>query len=217
MIKAVIFDMDGLLIDSEPLWSRADKGAYKTINVQITDEDMLEVMGKTQPESAAHFFDKYQITGHSIEEIEALVLSNMIAMIKNEGKLLPGVHHAFEVCQQANLPMAIASSSSQEIIDAVVDTLGIREFFDHIHSAQYEEFGKPHPAVFISAAGLLGVKPEECLVFEDSPAGVLAAKAARMKCVAVPELHAANHSFVKTADVFLDSLEDFTPEILRSL
>lgn len=209
--------MDGLLIDSEPLWSRAYQDAFKTINVEINNEDMLEVKGRRQTEVIKHFCDKYSVEGHLSQEMESLVVNDMLAMIKLEGKLLPGVHHTFEICQKAGLPMAIASSSKEIVIDTVVDGLGIRDFFDHIYSAEHEAYGKPNPAAFITTADLLGVPVQNCLVFEDSPAGVLAAKAARMKCVAVPEAGAKDHPFIQTADVVIDSLEEFNNQLLKDL
>jgi mannitol-1-/sugar-/sorbitol-6-/2-deoxyglucose-6-phosphatase len=217
MIKAVIFDMDGLLIDSEPLWARAFTAAFKTIDVTITYDDMLAVRGKRNPESVAYLYHKHKIKDRSPAAIEALIQTDMIAMIKQEGKLLPGVHHAFEVCQQAGLPMAIASSSSEAIIDTVMDTLKIRNFFAHIYSGQHEKIGKPHPQVFITTAALLDVRPEDCLVFEDAPAGVLAAKAAKMQCIAVPEAAHKNDRFIQIADLVLDSLEAFKTSMLARL
>lgn len=217
MVKAVIFDMDGLLIDSEPFWSRAYKDAFRKLDIAITDSDMLGIRGMRPPEAIQHFYHKYGWEGRSQKDVEALINDDMLAMIKNEGKLLPGARQALEVCQKASLPMAIASSSNQELIDAVVDKLGIREFFKYIYSAENEQFGKPHPGVFITTAGLLGVAPRDCLVFEDAPAGVLAAKAAKMRCIAVPEAAIKHHPFIRTADVILGSLEEFDAEVLRQL
>ena len=217
MIKAVIFDMDGLLIDSEPFWSRAFKDAFKTLGVKITYQDMLEIRGFRPSESVKHLYLKYRAKGALEKDIEALLFADMIAMIKSEAKLLPGVHHAFEVCKQALLPMAIASSAPDKIIGTAVDSLDIRKFFDHIHSAEYEPYGKPHPGIFITTAGLLGVAPNECLVFEDAPAGVLAAKAAKMKCIAVPEAGLENNPFIKTADIVIGSLEEFDETMLAGL
>ncbi len=217
MIKAVIFDMDGLLIDSEPLWSRAFKQAFGTIGITITDQDMFDIRGFRQIESVRYLYSKYHAKGASQKDIVSLIHADMMAMIKSDGKLLPGVRQALGVCQKAALPMAIASSSPTMIIDAVVDGLDIRGFFDQVHSGELEPYGKPHPGIFISTAELLGVAPDQCLVFEDAPSGVLAAKAARMKCVAVTDPELEEHPFIKTADAILDSLEDFDEAVLAGL
>ena len=217
MIRAAIFDMDGLLIDSEPFWSRASKDAFKTLDIEITDQDMLDVKGTRTPETVEHFRDKYGVPDDKQKVIETLIYDDVTAMIKAEGKLLSGALEALKSCQKAGLPLALASSSTHEIINAVMAKLGIRQLFDHVHSGANEQFSKPHPATFITSAKLLGVPPQQCLVFEDSPAGVLAAKAARMKCVAVPEPEVRDNPFIKTADVILDSLEDFDAAMLQSV
>ena len=214
MIQAVIFDMDGLLIDSEPLWRRAQKAAYKTVGFEIKDEQMQETMGRRIEEVVEYWYHKHPWEGASLKDVEALIVDNLIAGVKSEGQMKPGVHHALEVCKQAKLPLAIASSSSNEIIEAVLDTLKIHDFFDYIYSADHEPFGKPHPGVFITTAGMLGVVPQDIVVFEDAPSGVLAAKAAKMHCIAVPEPEVKNHAFIQTADIVIDSLEEFDHAML---
>jgi len=106
--------------------------------------------------------------------------------------------------------MSIASSSHMDLIDAVVDTLKIRQDMQVLQSAEYEPYGKPHPGVYLSAAKALGYIPKNCLVFEDSPNGVLAAKAAQMMCIAVPSKDVKNDKRFVIADKVISSLEDFS-------
>lgn len=217
MIKAAIFDMDGLLIDSEPLWSKAFKKSFKTVGVTITNQDMIDIMGFRQSESVEHFYSKYKVRDYPADKMVELIWQEMSELIKHEAKLKPGVHKTLQICKKAGLPVAIASSSAMPIIKAVVETLEIKEHFDHIYSAQFEPYGKPHPGVFIKVAEHFKVRRTDCLVFEDAPSGVLAAKAAKMKCVAVPEPEVKNNPFIRTADIILDSLEEFEPGMLERL
>jgi sugar-phosphatase len=217
MIRAVIFDMDGLLIDSEPLWRRAQQIAYKTVGIELDSKEIRWGMGRPQGEVVAHWYHKYPWKGLSQADMEAFVVDNLITLVKQEAQLKPGVHRAIKICQQLKLPLAIASSSRTEIIDTVVDKLKIRSYFKYIYSGENEPFGKPHPGIFITTANLLDVSPQNVVVFEDAPAGVLAAKAAKMHCIAVPELETKDHPFIQTADIIIDSLDEFEASMLDHL
>jgi sugar-phosphatase len=217
MIKAVIFDMDGLLVDSEPLWKRTVAKAYKRIGIDITSVHHREMAGRTTLENAEYFYSRHPWQGPTPQELADSIINDMLVLMKSESRLMPGVHHALQACKKASLPVAIASSSPMLLIDAVVDALKLREHFSHIYSAQFEPHGKPHPGVFLKVAGHFGVAPRDCLVFEDSPAGVLAAKAAGMKCVAVPHPADKDNPFIRTADIIIDSLEEFNAKTLRDL
>jgi sugar-phosphatase len=217
MINAVIFDMDGLLIDSEPFWRRAQAIAFETVGVALTEDDMKQTMGRRIDEVVAHWYHERPWSGASQQDIEALIVDKVIELVMAEGEPRPGVHEILALFEKRSLPMAIASSSSTEIINAVVDAFGIRNYFKHIYSAEHETHGKPHPGVYITTASLLGVPPHRCLALEDSPSGVLAAKAAKMKCVAVPEPENRNHSYIQIADAVIDSLNNFDEKLLNSL
>lgn len=216
MIKVVIFDMDGLLIDSEPLWQRTTRKVFKQLGFELTDEHHSQMSGRLLRENLEHFYAIQPWQGMSLQEAENVIIDEMVKLVKTEGMLKPGVHQALQVCKKASLPVAIASSSPMKLIEAVVGSLELHEHFDHIYSAQFEPYGKPHPGVFIKVAEHFKARPADCLVFEDSPSGVLAAKAARMKCIAVPEAGSKNHPFIKTADVIIGSLEEFDGPMLMN-
>lgn len=217
MIKAAIFDMDGLLIDSEPFWEIVNKDVYGRLGIKLTEEDRSWMIGRRSNENAEFLYKKYGWEGPTAAEVTEEIIALMIKNVKSDGVLLPGVHHVLQLSKEEGLHIAIASSSPQVLIDAVVDALEIREHFHHIYSAQFEEFGKPHPGVFIKVAKHFKVDVEECVVFEDSPSGVLAAKSAKMQCVAVPMPQYKDHKFIQAADLILDSLEDFSREKLKQL
>jgi HAD superfamily hydrolase (TIGR01509 family) len=217
MVKAFIFDMDGLLIDSEPFWQAGQVKAFKTVGIKLTQADLGKHMGRRISENIENMYIEKPWKGASQKDIEALIVDEVISSVKREGGLRAGVKKTLDLCKKQKLPMALASSSSNEIINTVMDTLGIKRYFDLIYSADNETHGKPHPGVFITTAELLNVAPQNCLVFEDAPSGVLAAKAAKMKCIAVPEPRLRDDPFVRTADVVLGSLEEFDEAMLASL
>jgi sugar-phosphatase len=131
-----------------------------------------------------------------------------MALVVEKGSRLPGVPQAIELCRAHGLRLALASSSQYRLIEVVLDHIGLSSTFEMVYSAEDEPYGKPHPGVFLTTADRLGVGPRRCLVWEDAPAGVLAAKAARMACVAVPEPAERGHSTFAIADAVLGSLEE---------
>jgi HAD superfamily hydrolase (TIGR01509 family) len=217
MIKAAIFDMDGLLIDSEPIWDKAREAVFKELGVKLVPTDIQHSRGQGVPNAVEYWYHQHPWKGKSKQEVVDAIMDGFLQLIKEEGELKPGVKQTIEICQKADLKMAIASSSPMHIIDAVVDKLKIRHYFDEIYSGQDEDHSKPHPGVFITVAKKLDVPPLQCVVFEDAPSGVLAAKSARMHCIAVPEADVKDHKFIQAADRVLDSLEEFSQTMLESL
>lgn len=217
MLEAIIFDMDGLLIDSEPIWREAEKEIFAEVGITLTDEMCFTTVGLRIDEVVNHWHAKFPWENPSQEMIKEKVIDQVIELILQKGEILPGVIQTIEYFHSKNYPLAIASASSMRIIDAVTEKLKIKKYFTIIHSAEFEEYGKPHPAVFISTAKKLNVLPQNCLVFEDSLNGVIAAKAARMKVIAVPEpIHFENLKFA-VADWKLRTLLEFEPKILSRL
>lgn len=206
--QLVIFDMDGLLIDSEPYWKIAEKTVFGELGLNLTDALLREVMGFRLNEVVAHWYAYQPWPNPDFEQTERAILDVVKTLIKQHAHAMPGVYEILEYCQQKGYKIALASSSAMELIDVVVDKLSIRHFFDLVWSAQYEAYGKPHPAIFLSVAQKLNVEPNHCVVIEDALNGVIAAKAARMYCIAVPEEVSLNNPRYSLADVITASLTD---------
>ena len=202
--------MDGLLIDSEPYWKMAEKQVFGQYGLQLTDEILRQVMGFRLSEAVLHWYNYQPWENPDLEKTENEVLDCVKQLIMNNASAMPGVNEVLEHCKQQGWKIALASSSSMSLIQLVVDKLNIRNYFEVICSAEVEPYGKPHPGIFLTTAQKLGVEPTQCLVFEDSVNGVIAAKAARMQCVAVPEEISMNDIRFAIADLKIGSLKDFT-------
>jgi len=184
---AVIFDMDGLLIDSEPLWWIAEIEVLRAVGVPLTEEMCWETMGTRVDEMVTHWFERYPWDGPSVPETAEAVLQAVRRLILAEGMAMPGAVELVKRLKGEGRVLAVASSSPGSLIDAVLEKLGLVGAFNSLYTAADEEKGKPDPAVYLSAARGLGVDPGRCLVFEDSTAGIVAGKAAGMVVVAVSE------------------------------
>jgi mannitol-1-/sugar-/sorbitol-6-/2-deoxyglucose-6-phosphatase len=216
-IKAVIFDMDGLLIDTEPIWRRSEIEVFGSVGLHLTEEQCLETMGVRIAEVVDIWYSRHPWSGPSREEITRRIEERVVEHVVAEGEPKPGVHHAMETAREAGLAVAIASSSSRDMIRAVIIKLGLERYVQAISSGAEEPEGKPHPGVYVTAARLLGVASKHCLALEDSPNGVLSAKAAGMYCIAVPDPYLASDLRMREADLTLDSLEEFTPALLDEI
>lgn len=205
-LRALIFDMDGVLIDSEPFWHDAEIAGLARAGLRLTREDCLRTTGLRVDAVVAHWFARAPWTSPSPEEIGRAIVARVVELVEREGMLKPGVEAALAFAGRAGLRTALASSSPSTIIAAVLDRFDLWGRFEVVHSAEDEPFGKPHPGVYLHAAAKLGVPPEACAAVEDSPNGVLAAKAARMACLAIPEPALAGHRFFAIADAVIDSL-----------
>lgn len=219
MIKAVIFDMDGILINSEPLWVESEKKVFETVDVHLTDDLCYQTFGMRIQEVAPYWHRKFpwDTSQKSFEQVSNEVIENVIKLINEKGEAFEGVEYILNLFDSKNIPLALASSSPVKIINAVVDKLGIRERFKIIYSAENEEYGKPHPAVYITTAKKMNVDAIDCAAFEDSFNGIISAKAALMKTVAVPEIYNFYNPLFNIADIKLRKLIEFNEEEFNKL
>lgn len=210
--------MDGLLIDSEPLWRRAEMGVFAELGVELTEAMCERTTGLRIDEVVRHWHGQLgPWAGAPPDAVAARVIERVIALISAEGEPKPGAREAVAAARDAGLRRALASSSARPIIDAALARLGLETAFEVVHSASDEAWGKPHPAVYLSTATRLGVPPTDCVALEDSLPGVIAAKAARMSCIAVPDVAPDRVAPFAVADVVLRSLQQVTPELLRGV
>ena len=205
--RASIFDMDGLLIDSEHLWLEVEVEILGALGVPLEAASSRQTKGMFVNEVIEFWYERYPWRGPAPDEVAVRVVDRVCEVVKARGTLMPGVDRAIDLCREHGLALGLASSSQYKMIHLVLDHFGLAGTFSVVHSAEDEQYGKPNPAVYLSCAAKLGVAPQQCLAWEDAPAGVLAAKAARMACVAVPEPAERHNGAFAIADAVLDSLE----------
>lgn len=213
-ISAVIFDMDGLIIDSEPLWKIAEIETFKEVGFDFTIEMCAITTGMRIDEVVEFWRKKLKWQKFSNNEIVDTIQNKMIQLILQRGKLLPGIIEALNILKANGVLIALASSSSMSLINTTVDSLEIRRFFNIIHSAENEIAGKPNPAVFLSTAKMLEVQPNKCLVLEDSKAGMNAGINANMRTVVIPEF-GTSPKWASNAFKKLKSMLEFNLDLLK--
>jgi sugar-phosphatase len=185
--------------------------------VHLQAADCEQTMGLRIDEVVAHWRRLRGWQGPDDGHVVTAIVDAVIGLVMQQGAALAGVGHALTVCRSAGLRMALASSSPRRLIDATLRRLGLEGQFEVVCSGEHEPHGKPHPAVFLTTASRLGVEPQACLVFEDSLPGVIAAKAARMHCVAVPMAAQRSRPQFALADLVLPSLAAVDRSVLDRL
>ncbi len=206
-VQAAIFDMDGLLIDSEPLWDQAELSTLSELGVDISRRHELpDTLGLRIDLVVDLWFAHQPWEGPSKAEVTQRVINRAIALVAEQRPLLPGVRDAVALCKEQGLKIGLASASPLRMLEHVLDMFELRPWFDAIASAENLPYSKPHPQVYLNAAEALGVSPLNCVTFEDSINGMIATKAARMRSIVVPDAaHTENPRWV-LADVKLASL-----------
>jgi HAD superfamily hydrolase (TIGR01509 family) len=207
MISAVIFDLDGVLIDSEPLHCMADNQLLKDLGIDTPENYFDRFTGWTDSAMWGAIKTDYMIT-KSIDELKVLQVPIKLKLIREgDYKAIPGTIELLEEIKKRHLPIAIASSSPRLFIEAVVQKIGIAQYFAAIVSGEEVEQSKPEPDIFLKAAGFLNVYPSECLVVEDSKSGTIAAKKAGMKCIGYQNLNSGNQD-LSEADFIVNDIKE---------
>lgn len=209
--------MDGLLLDTEPLWGESMFRVANRHKIDITRKRMSETTGLRIYEVTDHWARHFPWEGKTAHEVAEEILDDIIALSKTNGRVMKGVVSLLELLAANQYKIGLASSSPLRMITALVEHFGIRDHFHAIISADAVALGKPHPAVFLHCAEVLNAQPHECLVLEDSVNGIIAGKAARMKVIAVPDLLHFDDPRLSIADQKLQSLEDLDLELLRTI
>jgi mannitol-1-/sugar-/sorbitol-6-/2-deoxyglucose-6-phosphatase len=195
---AAVFDMDGLLLDSEPFWKRAEREAFAEVGINISEEMSKVTAPMTTAEVAAHWYAFRPWMGRSTLDLERSVVSRVRDLIGNHAEVLPGVHDVLRACRSRGWQVGMASNSPLVLCEQVVQALGLHGEFDAIFSSEQVARGKPAPDIYLEAARQMGVSPAHCLAFEDSVSGVHAAREAGMTVVAIPstgqEFDSASHA-----------------------
>lgn len=208
--------MDGVLLDSEPFWRRAEREIFAQVGILLTEQDCVETMGIRIDEVVKYRFEQHPGSYPDVPDVAQRIVNRVAELVEQQGKTLPGVLTALEFLQKQRIPLALASSSSVQLIETTLRALKLETYFPVRHSAEGEPYGKPHPAVYLAAAAKLDADPAQCLAIEDSLNGVIAAKAARMTCIAVPEKAVAHLPQFSLADAVLGSLAEL-PNIWSKL
>jgi len=214
VIEAVVFDLDGVLLDSEQVWDEAREELARERGGRWHEQAQRDMMGMSSPEWSRYMHDVIGLA-EPPEEINDEVVRRMERRYRERLPLNPGAAEAVERLA-ARWPLGLASSSNRPLIDLVLEVSGLARFFRATVSSEEVARGKPAPDVFLEAARRLAVAPERVAVVEDSENGILAGRAAGMRVVAIPNRHfPPGDEALAAADVVLGSLAELTPEVVE--
>ncbi|WP_237388369.1 hexitol phosphatase HxpB [Xenorhabdus sp. Sc-CR9] len=212
-LKAVIFDMDGLLIDSEPYWEQGEKHIFGELGLDLTlAEKLPDTLGLRIDQVVELWYQAAPWQGTSKNEVAQRIINYVVRLVKENRPLLPGVEYALNLCRERGLKIGLASASPYGMLEQVLELFNIRHYFDAVISAADLPYSKPHPEVYLQAANQLDVNPIQCITLEDSFNGMIATKAARMRSIVVPAAHHFDDPRWSLADIKLNSLEKLTIE-----
>ena len=204
-MKSVIFDMDGVIIDSEPIHARLDQIMFNQLKINIEAKDLEQYIGVTNKIMWADMIEKFTLTNTLEELLEQCLNLKLENLVKEDIKPIEGIPELLKKIKDKCLTIAVASSSPEDYIKSVLEKFGILGEFDFIISGNHVQNSKPAPDIFLLAASKLQVDPAECIVIEDSTHGVSAAKRAAMKCIGFNNINSKNQNLCK-ADYQVNSI-----------
>jgi HAD superfamily hydrolase (TIGR01509 family) len=214
VIDGVVFDLDGVLLDSEQVWDEAREQLARERGGRWHDRAQRDMMGMSSREWSRYMHETIGLP-EPPEQINAEVVERLIARYHDHLPVLPGAREAVERLA-ARWPLGLASSSNRELIDLALRLLGVSELFEATVSSEEVDRGKPAPNVYLEAARRLGVNPTAAAAIEDSHNGIVSAKAAGMRVIAIPNRHfPPDEEVLEQADVVLDSLAGLTAEAVE--
>lgn len=217
MVEGVIFDVDGLLINSEPFWRVAEIEVFGGVGLTLDDRLCRQTTGLRLDATVQYWFDRSPWSTKPLAQVADEIERRVCHLIRAEAMPMPGVDETFSFFEQHSLPIAVCSSSPYRIIDAVLSKLHLADRVTVVHSAEDETYGKPHPAAYLTTATKLAIAPRNCLVFEDALNGAIAAKAASMRVVAVPDPATPKVSIFDFCDACVPNLAGFSPALFLAL
>lgn len=215
MINAVIFDMDGVMIDSEPLWEKTERILLARRNIDYSPDYRDKIVGLNQRDSGRLLVDTFDLE-ETVEEIINERISILTSIYEKELEVIPALVPLLEQLGEEGYRLAVASSSPLRVVNFVLDMFSLRDHFLAVVSGDSVGNGKPHPDIYVHTAETLGVEPAECVAIEDSINGLRSAKGAGMYCIAIPDKRLTPAEF-ESADVILGSLRELTPGTIKSL
>jgi sugar-phosphatase len=217
MMQAVIFDMDGTLIDSEPMWKEAEKQVFSSIGVKVSEELSANTASMTTREVTEFWYRHFPWSGKSLEQVENEVIDRVAALICEKGEAMEGVEEILNFFQKKKFKIGLSTNAPAILIPVVLNKLGISKYFHSTSSSEYETQGKPHPAVYLATAKKLEVEPSKCIAFEDSLSGIISASKANIKTVVVPPASEFADKKYEISHIKLSRLSDFTDSHLEKI
>lgn len=213
MIKAVIFDMDGVMIDSEPLWEKTERILLARRDIEYTADYRDQIVGLNQNDSGKLLVETFKLE-EKVEDIISERVEILFGIYVEELEVVEELIPLLNQLRENDYKLAVASSSPLRVIDFVLDMFSLHEYFPIVVSGECTDNGKPHPEIYLHTAERLEVEPKECVAIEDSINGVKSAKAAGMYCIAVPDKRLTQEKF-QNADLIVPNLNRISPQLIN--